>query len=266
MITIAPSVATPRPGGRSADESRMSAATRRVEPRDRCVAFRLEEIVPWGRSFEEYLAMFALTEQDLAKRILGCGDGPAAFNAELSRRGGRMISVDPIYCFSAEQIRDRINATYPEILEQMTVNAHTLTWSHFSSPKEIGCARMNAMQEFLLDFPGGARAGRYLVGALPVLPFADREFELALCSHLLFLYSDRLSDQFHLDSLREMARVAEEVRVFPLLDLDARRSRHLGAILELLEIDGYELEVVSVPYELQKGGNEMLRLVRNPCA
>ncbi|WP_216593342.1 hypothetical protein [Cyanobium gracile] len=49
--------------------------------------FTLEQIVPWGRSFEEYVAMFSLADSDLAGRILGCGDGPAGFNAEASRQG-----------------------------------------------------------------------------------------------------------------------------------------------------------------------------------
>ncbi|MCI5142695.1 MAG: SAM-dependent methyltransferase, partial [Candidatus Electrothrix sp. ATG1] len=43
------------------------------------MTFQLKEIVPWGRSFQEYVAMFALSEDDLGKRILGCGDGPASF-------------------------------------------------------------------------------------------------------------------------------------------------------------------------------------------
>ena len=45
--------------------------------------------------------------------------------------------------------------------------------------------------------------------------FADREFDLALCSHLLFLYSEQLTADFHLASIRELCRVAGEVRVFP---------------------------------------------------
>jgi hypothetical protein len=31
---------------------------------------RLSEVIPWGRSFEEYRRMFALTDEDLAGRIL----------------------------------------------------------------------------------------------------------------------------------------------------------------------------------------------------
>jgi hypothetical protein len=48
---------------------------------------KLDEIVPWGRSLAEYQLMFSLTEADLSRDILGCGDGPASFNAEMTDRG-----------------------------------------------------------------------------------------------------------------------------------------------------------------------------------
>lgn len=51
------------------------------------VAFELRDLVPWARSFDEYVAMFVLSEADLGKRILGCGDDPASINAELTSRG-----------------------------------------------------------------------------------------------------------------------------------------------------------------------------------
>ncbi len=47
--------------------------------------FTLDHVVPWGRSFEEYRAMFAIDDRDLDGGILGCGDGPASFNAEATR-------------------------------------------------------------------------------------------------------------------------------------------------------------------------------------
>jgi hypothetical protein len=80
------------------------------------MAFTLEKIAPWGRSFSEYLAMFALVEEDLGKRVLGCSDGPASFDYMMKRRGGRAVSVDPIYRFSADEIRNRIDETYEEII------------------------------------------------------------------------------------------------------------------------------------------------------
>jgi hypothetical protein len=35
------------------------------------MSFTLEKVVPWGRSYEEYIDMFALTEAELGLRIEG---------------------------------------------------------------------------------------------------------------------------------------------------------------------------------------------------
>lgn len=42
------------------------------------MAFQLNQVVPWGRNFEEYKDMFLVTEKDKSKRIAGFGDEPAS--------------------------------------------------------------------------------------------------------------------------------------------------------------------------------------------
>jgi len=222
------------------------------------MSYRLEHVVPWGRSFDEYVAMFALSEADLQRRILGCGDGPASFNAILTRRGGRVVSVDPLYRYSAEDIRSRINENYAEVLEQTRKNRHEFIWTSIKSVDELGHLRMSAMEEFLSDYPQGLEQGRYVEGELPHLPFAGREFDLAVCSHLLFLYSEQFSGDFHVASIRELCRVAHEVRVFPLLELGAKISRHLQVVTDNLSGLGYSVTVAPVSYEFQRGGNQMM--------
>ena len=155
--------------------------------------FTLEQVVPWGRSFDEYRRMFALSDADLTRSILGCGDGPASFNAEATRRGTSVVSVDPIYKWDAAQIQQRISATCETILDQTRRNAHEFVWNAIGSVEELGRVRMAAMQAFLEDYPEGRPQGRYVEAELPTLPFADRSFDLALCSHLLFLYSRQLT-------------------------------------------------------------------------
>lgn len=76
----------------------------------------LAKVIPWGRSFKEYRAMFSLSDVDIEKTILGCGDGPASFNAELTESGGCIVSVDPVYQFNANDIRARIANVYPEVI------------------------------------------------------------------------------------------------------------------------------------------------------
>jgi hypothetical protein len=81
------------------------------------------EIVPWGRSFDEYVAMFALSEADLGRRMLGCGDGPASFNAGATLRGAEVISVDPIYAFPGDTIAARIAEVRPQIEAELRARA-----------------------------------------------------------------------------------------------------------------------------------------------
>ncbi len=85
---------------------------------------------------------------------------------------------------------------------------------------------MEAMEEFLRDFEQGQDEGRYLRCELPQLPLADGQFDLALCSHLLFTYSGQLSCEFHCQAILEMCRVAGEVRVFPHHQEQAQQDRH----------------------------------------
>ncbi len=223
----------------------------------------LQTVVPWGRSFDEYRDMFALSDADLQKTILGCADGPASFNAVLTKQGGKIISCDPIYKFSVAEIKERINETYETVIGQTKTNAHQYIWQKISSPEELGKIRMEAMQIFLKNFSAGKQAGRYLNETLPNLPFADKSFDLALCSHFLFLYSKQLSEEFHYQAITELCRVADEIRIFPLIDLEGQISVHLDPVCNLLKKDGLSIQVKQVPYEFQKGANQMLRITKN---
>ncbi len=229
------------------------------------MAFRLEEVVPWGRSFEEYRKMFALSDKDLSERILGCADGPASFNSGLTKRKGKIVSVDPLYRFSREEIRDRIDQVFETVLGETRKNAHEFVWETIPSVEALGQTRRKAMDDFLDDYSEGLDEERYINASLPELPFREKEFDLALCSHYLFLYSPHLSLDFHLRSIRELCRVARELRIFPLLELGAVPSRHLEEIQKKLREEEHTVSIVSVSYEFQRGGNRMMK-VRNDSA
>lgn len=231
-------------------------------PKDEGRPMKLADIIPWGRSFDEYRAMFALSQSDLTQRILGCGDGPASFNAEANAMGLRVVSVDPIYEFTAAEIESRVEATFATVLSQCEARSEHYVWDRFPDIAALGTARREAMRRFAADFEPGKRAGRYVVGSLPHLPFTDSSFDLALASHLLFLYSNHLSLDRHLMFLRELLRVAAEVRVFPLLNLTGEVSRHLAPVSEAFRREGCAVEEVRVDYEFMRGGHTMLRLRR----
>ena len=52
------------------------------------------------------------------------------------------------------------------------------------------------MDRFLDDYDVGRLEGRYVAAEFPAIPFDDCSFDLAVCSHFLFLYSEHLSQQF----------------------------------------------------------------------
>jgi len=226
------------------------------------MAMRLENVVPFGRSLDEYSKMFSLTPDDLERPIIGVGDGPASFNAELSSLGKSVTSVDPLYIFDAQTIEKRFNSVVDNIIEQVKASPDDWSWSYHLSPEHLKRARIGVLQRFLADFEHGKKAGRYTVGELPELDFTDNEFHLALCSHFLFLYSEQLSYEFHRASVCEMLRVAEEVRIFPLLTLMRNNSPYVQPLIAELKSEGFYVQVEKVEYELQKGGNEMLRIRR----
>lgn len=219
---------------------------------------KLESVIPWGRSLNEYRSMFSLTDFDLDKNILGCGDGPASFNAEVTAAGGAVISVDPIYQFTAPQIRSRIDHAYSQIMSQIEQNFDKYTWNHIDSIEQLGKVRMNSMELFLSDYEKGSNEGRYLYASLPELPFDDNEFDLALCSHFLFLYSEQVNRDLHVCGMQELCRVAKEVRAYPLLSLDGKISCHIQPVKDALTKAGMHISLVPVEYEWQKGAVEML--------
>ncbi|HEY9749320.1 MAG TPA: SAM-dependent methyltransferase [Allocoleopsis sp.] len=224
------------------------------------MGIKLETIVPWGRSLSEYIAMFNLTPSDFNGKILDCGGGPASFNAEMTRQGYSVTSCDPIYQFTADEISQRIQETYPKIINGVAANPDSYVWNAIASPEQLGKVRMAAMSQFLQDFPAGFSARRYLTAKLPSLPFANQQFNLALCSHLLFSYSEQLSTEFHIQAIAELCRIATEVRIFPLLDISGEPSPHLHPVIHQLKQQGFQPEISTVAYEFQKGGNQLLTI------
>ncbi len=227
------------------------------------MAFKYESVVPWGRSYEEYIKMFSLSEKDLTKKILGCGDGPAGFNSIINKNGGYAVSIDPIYKFSKEEIEKRIEETYDNVISQTRKNQEKFIWTKIKDVDELGRIRMSAMKIFLEDYEKGKDENRYVYGELPNLSFDDNQFDISLSSHFLFLYTDNLTLDFHIKSIREMLRVSFEARIFPLLDVNARLSVYVPEVMNNFNNGVYSAEIIKVDYEFQKGGNEMMVIKRN---
>ncbi len=221
------------------------------------MAFELDSAVPWGRNLKEYQQMFLLSDKDLDQKIISFGDGPASFNSELNNLGKKVISIDLIYKFSEQELKTRFEEVKRIVMPQVRNNLDNFTWRNIKNPDTLELLRGNAMSSFLKDFTKGKKEGRYRYHELPnKLEFKDQSFPLGLSSHFLLLYSN-LGTHFHIQSLTEMLRICKEVRVFPILNLDSKKSEVLDEIVTHFK-QNYKLYIQKVNYEFQKNGNQML--------
>jgi hypothetical protein len=128
--------------------------------------------------------MLGLTPRDLRARILGCGGGPANFNAEATAAGHRVVSCDPLYRLAADDVRRRVEEGSGALLQDACAHRDRIVRDGVRSSERLGEARMAVIDRFLVGISSGLAKGRYKTDALPYLTFEDDSFRLALCSHL----------------------------------------------------------------------------------
>ncbi|GAA5221642.1 hypothetical protein [Membranihabitans marinus] len=221
--------------------------------------FELKKVVPWGRNLKEYQEMFNLSNNDLDKNIISFGDGPASFNSELNNLGKKCTSIDLIYQFSETELKERFEVVKKQVMEQVRNNTENFTWNNIKTPDELENLRVKSMSDFLNDFSKGKKEKRYIYHSLPEkLNFKEQTFDLGLSSHFLLLYP-KLGIDFHIQSINEMLRLCKEIRIFPILNLNAEKSEMLNDIIKHFG-KNYTVNIEKVKYEFQKGGNEMLTL------
>lgn len=221
------------------------------------MSFKLKNVVPWGRNFREYVNMFNLSENDLIKKIAGFGDGPASFNYEATEKGYDVVSFDPVYQFSKEELRKRIEEVRITVMQQMKENMDNYIWENIRNLDELENLRMSAMRLFLSDYECGKSENRYICHALPEkLPYNDNAFDIGLSSHFLLMYTS-LGYDFHIQAITEMLRVCREIRIFPIVDLDANKTLLISDVLDYFT-NHYNTEIVTTNYEFQKGENKLL--------
>jgi SAM-dependent methyltransferase len=213
-----------------------------------------------SRAYDEYVAFFGLSSVELVgRRVLDCSAGASSFVARASALGVEAAAVDPAYELPGDRLADiaaqglrdgsAIAAQFPD----------RFTWQWYGSVQARERMRARALAEFLIDF--NEHRERYVAASLPALPFADDAFDLALCSHLLFTWADQLGLDWHVAALRELARAAGEVRVFPtVLQGAGGPVPFWDELMSALAADGLRTELRQVGYQFQVGATTMLVL------
>jgi hypothetical protein len=222
----------------------------------------LDRVVLLGRTMEEYRRCFALTDEDLRNRqILDVASGVSSFCAEANASGYRVTAFDRIYQAEPDAIGPRCGHDLDEVVRGMA-GLSTYRWGFYQSPAGMRKFRERAYRTFLEDYPRG-RGARYITGELPTLPFASDQFGLSLVSYLLFVYEDQFSYEFHRDSLLELSRVTQdEVRIYPTVTFEARRSTYLDRIKLDPALEHLEFREVPTDFEFLVGSNSYLSIRR----
>ncbi|WP_456278782.1 SAM-dependent methyltransferase [Bacillus sp. AK128] len=220
----------------------------------------LERIIFIGRTFEEYLEMFSLSEEELqGKKILDCPAGACSFTAVGNKLGLDVTACDIAYYHSGEVLKNKGLQDIEHAMEHIQKARRNYKWDYFKDIDSLRNHRLSALLNCASDMRESSE--RYVPVTLPLLPFKNEEFDILLSAHFLFMYADRLDYQFHIETLNELMRVTkEEVRIFPLVDLEGKRYNHLDSIISYLIDNGCKIEEVRVPYEFQKNANSMLKI------
>lgn len=219
------------------------------------------DVLVTSRSFVEYVAMFSITDADLAGTILDCPAGAASFSAVARERGTAVTACDVAY---GDMARTVANARAEAVRgnEYVQANPEQFAGQFFTDADHHLSHRLEASDDFVRDV--AENPDSYVVAALPDLPFGDCSFDLVLSSHLLFTYGDRFDQATHLQFLRELLRVArKELRIFPLVShVTHQRYEHLDALRKVLHAEGVETEIVAVDYDFEIDTQEMLVCIR----
>lgn len=222
----------------------------------------LDRVIFIGRTFDEYMKMFGLNEQDLqGEKVLDCPAGACSFTAHAHSLGMDVTACDMAYTHSMQSLREKGSDDVEYAMKGVAKARDKYRWDYFKDVEDLREHRLTALTEctnHMETFPE-----RYVPAMLPALPFADQQFDLTLSAHFLFMYSDRLDQDFHLKTIKELLRVTKkELRIFPLVDLEGERYAHLDQVKATLTERGYSVSEVRTTYEFHSNAHTMLVIKR----
>lgn len=225
----------------------------------------MSNLVLWGHHLDEYQEMFDISTNELKGRFLEYASGPSAFNLEITPYARQCISADPLFCLDEPTLKSKVKLIFANMVEQVTEAQDQFNFTQSQGLQGLIKKRQQGMDEFFNDYHLGKEENRYFPLQQVELPFKDFHFDLAISSHYFFGQIDNLDLDLHIQVIKELARVAKEVRIFPLIDKNGNPSSLLGPFLLAMQQEKYGAEVRSVPYSLEPQGNAMLRIWSQAC-
>jgi len=210
-----------------------------------------------GRNLNEYIKMFKLDMGELeGKRILDCNAGASSFTAQMRERGFDVKAADKLYNKSPRELENIAEESIKGLIRSHGEFMDKLK-GLFKDKNGLIENRIKTYKIFIKDYE--ENPDHYIPAELPKLPFKDNEFHLLLSGNLLFLYEETFNYKFHLKSIQEMLRVAQEIRVYPIQNIHKkRRSIYLTRLLK--NFTSLEISIEETPYILRDQAREMLKI------
>lgn len=92
----------------------------------------LDDFIFIGRTYDEYMRMFALTSEDLnGKRILDCPGGACSFTFHASTQGVDVTSADILYQFNRDQLESKGKSDLIKLRDGMARAEDDYIWDEF---------------------------------------------------------------------------------------------------------------------------------------
>ncbi|KTC65580.1 SAM-dependent methyltransferase (plasmid) [Legionella adelaidensis] len=226
----------------------------------------MRKLVLWGHHVDEYQEMFDMTRADFNSSILEYGCGPSAINSELHKSNSHIVSCDPLFNLDKNKLINEVEQIFQKMVKRVEQDEEKFDFSSYGGLSGLIEKRKQGMKECFEDYNQGKEEKRYRSESGLELPFPDFTFDFALSSHYLFAALDNKDVDYYLQAIRELARVAKEVRIFPLVDRFGQLSPFVGPVLLGLQQENYGVEIREVAYRLQPKGNAMLRVCAQQCA
>jgi hypothetical protein len=223
--------------------------------------FELNNVIAIGRTFDEYCSMFDLTFTGLkGAQILDAGGGVSSFTAEANELGLQVKSADRIYGLSPEKLYDKGMADLKEVRSKIGDISGHYNWDFYRDENGLRSYREKAITKFIPDFKTYGNR-RYINTSFPDTVFTDKEFDITLVSHFIFLYDEHLDYNFHMDTLKELIRITkEEIRIFPLWNLRWKKSDFVDSIMKEADLSKVKIELKKSNLEFVKGANEYMKI------
>lgn len=218
------------------------------------------------RSWEEYIRMFALKESQLSgASLVDVGAGASSFTASALERGIDAVAVDPLFALDEQSVLQHAKEELNISGAKVAALKQRMDWSHYGSYERYQRLREQSLEKFSASFTNPSQRKCYIAAGLPRLPFADGQFSLVLCSHLLFLYEQELDFSFHIESVMELLRICRpggQVRIYPLFNLAYQPYSRMEALLTELHGTGAHITWEDTQLPFIPGSKQLLCITK----